>query len=488
MAAAAVRGAERLVDAPVRVTLLGPFTIRLGERSAGPWYRPADKRLCQLVMLSPGRRLGREVARELLFANLAPAASANALSTALSFARDALSAWVTRHPGCCERTAPTSGSRRRPPSRLTSKRMRRRSGPLLAWPGGPRDAALSRALAEDGVLLEDEPYADWALRPREALELLRQRGRLELARDRARGLGRSQPEAVIEAWEACLAHDAASEEAASSLMRVYSAQGQRQLASGTYERCRAAVEALGLQASPALEQVQRATMEVAPRSASTSGTALTPRRLSKEERRLVSVLFAELSGLSASPERRDPEDMRRVVGNALAGAIAEVEGLGGTVTSVSGAGLAAVFGAPEAHEDDPERAVRAGSRILSAVRAGGNAVGTGQLSVRIGVETGSAVVGPLWQAARAGYGVVGQVTEAAAALQSAAKAGSVLVGPATKLATEGIFEWGPTEEVFPGPGAKPWVAVSFAPRREGSWRRTSSPSTASSSAATTCSS
>ncbi len=53
------------------------------------------------------------------------------------------------------------------------------------------------ALAEHGVLLEDEPYADWALRPREALELVRQRARLELARDRARGRGGSTPEAAI---------------------------------------------------------------------------------------------------------------------------------------------------------------------------------------------------------------------------------------------------------------------------------------------------
>ena len=139
--------------------------------------------------------------------------------------------------------------------------------------------------------------------------------------------------------------------------------------------------------------------------------------------------------------------------------IAEVEGLGGTVTSVSGAGLAAVFGAPEAHEDDPERAVRAGSRMLSAVSAGANADGTEWLSVRIGVETGPAVVGPLWSGATAGYGAVGEVVEAAAALQSAAKAGSVLVGPATKLATEGVFDWGPTEDVSPGPGAKPLLAV-----------------------------
>ena len=61
---------RRAGDARVRVTLLGPFTIRLGERSAGPWYRPPAKRLCELVMVSPGLRVGREVARELLFADL----------------------------------------------------------------------------------------------------------------------------------------------------------------------------------------------------------------------------------------------------------------------------------------------------------------------------------------------------------------------------------------------------------------------------------
>ncbi len=91
MAGEAVSGSERSCDV-LRVTLLGPFTIKLGERSAGPWYRPPAKRLCELVMVSPGLRVGREVARELLFADLGPVASANALSRALSLAREALSA------------------------------------------------------------------------------------------------------------------------------------------------------------------------------------------------------------------------------------------------------------------------------------------------------------------------------------------------------------------------------------------------------------
>ena len=146
--------------------------------------------------------------------------------------------------------------------------------------------------------------------------------------------------------------------------------------------------------------------------------------------------------------------MRLVVGEALAGVIAEVEGLGGTVASVSGGGLEALFGAPEAHEDDPERAVRAGFRIMQLPRTIGDQAAT--LSVRVGIETGPAVVGPL--GTRVEYAAVGEVVGAAAALQSAAKAGAVLVGPATRAAVTGVFDWGPTEHVAVVPGAKPLVA------------------------------
>ena len=455
MAARAVSGTEGPTDPCVRVTLLGPFAIRLGERSAGPWYRPPAKRLCELVMVSPRLRVGREVARQLLFADLGPTASANALSRALSLARESLSALGEEVAGRlrADRAHIWFSAEAALEIDLVVHEEALRSA-LAMGPGGPRDVALSTALAEKGVLLEDEPYADWALRPREGLEMVRQRARLELARDRTRGRGRSAPEAVIEAWEDCLAHDPACEEAASSLMRVYSAQGQRQAVSVTYERCRAALEVLGLRASPALEEAERATMPPAPRSAPAGAGPLSPRRPLTDERRLVSVLFAELSGPAGMGRGLDPEDLRQVVGGALTGLIAEVEGLGGTVTVVSGAGLVALFGAPEAHEDDPERAVRAGGRILSVIGSGGHPPGPEALSVRAGIETGPAVIGSLG----AGYGALGEVVGAAAALQSAAKAGSVLVGPVTRAATEAAFEWGPTEEVAPTPGAKPLVA------------------------------
>ena len=83
---------------PFVVTLLGPFTIRLGERSSGPWPRPCAKRLCEFLMLRPDHRAGREVVREVLFANLAPNASGDALRKAVSMARQALSSFGKAGP------------------------------------------------------------------------------------------------------------------------------------------------------------------------------------------------------------------------------------------------------------------------------------------------------------------------------------------------------------------------------------------------------
>ena len=166
----------------------------------------------------------------------------------------------------------------------------------------------------------------------------------------------------------------------------------------------------------------------------------------------MSVLFAEVA--APTDLSGDPEDLREVVGQALARAINEVEGLGGTVTSVSGGGLQALFGAPEAHEDDPERALRAAFRALSAQTG---VVDESPSVLRIGVETGPAVVGHIGAGARFEYGAVGAVASTAAALQSLARPGSTLVGPATRAAVEDVFEWGPTEVVTLVTGAKPLV-------------------------------
>ncbi len=440
-------------QAPLLVSLLGPFSVASEERLAGPWERPVAKRLCALVLLSPGRRVTRLEACQALFSNLAPTEAARGLSKALSMARAALDplgdpgrgllradrGHIWADPGCplevdCE-----------------AQQELLRSA-LDAKPGQARDDLFALALANQGALLEDEPAAEWAHQLRERLEWARQEARLTLARDRTRGFGHCRPTDVVDAWEACLAHDATCEEGACALMRVYQAQGKQALVGETYRRCRSALEQLGLRISPALDEVYGEGLP-AERGPGTPKEASSPPAGAPyaEERRPVSVLFAELSG-TAGFNRADPEDLRDAVRQAVVGLITEVERLGGTVTSVSGAGLQALFGAPASHEDDPERAVRAAYRMLSSLAS------QSLLSLRVGVETGPAVVGPIAKSARADYGAVGEVVGAAASLQSVARPSSVLVGPATRSGTEGLFEWGPSEDVIISAGMKPFVA------------------------------
>ena len=318
---------------------------------------------------------------------------------------------------------------------------------LKTDPGPAREQKLAGALGFEGALLEDEPFAEWALHRRDQLELARQEARLALARDRDRMSGPLELDTrtgmTIDAWESCLQRDPACEEAAAALMRIYSARGQRHLVVRTYDRCRAALEDLGLRATPALDQLLADTTadgaryrQDGPISPALLGANSVPPH--REERRTVSVLYAEVA-TTAKATSADPEDVRAAVGEVLARVITEVEGLGGVVTSVSGRGLEAVFGAPEAHEDDPERAVRAAFRALSAGAAGSGGYAP---AVRIGIETGPAVVGPLGAGTKFEYGAVGAVVGEAAAIQSFAKPGSTLVGPATRKATEGIFTWG----------------------------------------------
>jgi DNA-binding SARP family transcriptional activator len=437
----------------LRARLLGPFFITVGDKKVGPWARPPAKRLLELLLISPGRRTGRGAACEALFPYLGPAAAARELSKALSMARGALSPLGEEAAGLIQADRAHIWADPATPLEVDLELLEEslRSA-LRTEPGLERDSQLVLALAEEGTLLEDEPVAEWAVRPRERLEWARQEARLALARDRTRGKGRSEPEAVIEAWAGSLAHDPTSEEAASALMRVYGAQRRHALVEATYERCRTALEELGLHISPALKEVHEATTAATDFPPRPEGPLPpTPVRY-REERRLVSVLFVELSGPVGIGQRLDPEDLRQVVGGALVGVIAKVEWLGGTVTSVSGAGLAALFGAPKSHEDDPERALRAAFGAVSG--AGDCAEG---LSVRAGIETGQAVVGPIGGASTSHYGALGEVVGVAAGLQSVAKAGSVLVGPVTRSATEGLFEWGPTEDVAISPGAKPLV-------------------------------
>ncbi len=162
----------------------------------------------------------------------------------------------------------------------------------------------------------------------------------------------------------------------------------------------------------------------------------------REERKVVTALFADLVGSTALGERLDPEEVKLVVGEAVARIVREVEALGGHVKDLAGDGVLAFFGAPVASEDDAERAVRAGLRIVEELGAYGREVeqawGIEGLSVRVGLGTGRVVLGAVGGGSRVEYGAFGDTVNLAARLQSAAEPGTVLVDEATARAVEGV--------------------------------------------------
>jgi class 3 adenylate cyclase/tetratricopeptide (TPR) repeat protein len=151
------------------------------------------------------------------------------------------------------------------------------------------------------------------------------------------------------------------------------------------------------------------------------------------ERRLVSVLFADLVGFTTLSERRDPEEVRELLSRYFDTCSRLIGLYGGTVEKFIGDAVMAVWGTPTATEDDGERAVRAALDLVTAVSALGDEVGAPELRARAGVLTGEAAV----TIGAEGQGMVaGDLVNTAARIQAAAEPGTVLVGDATRRATE----------------------------------------------------
>jgi class 3 adenylate cyclase/predicted ATPase/ABC-type transport system involved in cytochrome c biogenesis ATPase subunit len=172
-----------------------------------------------------------------------------------------------------------------------------------------------------------------------------------------------------------------------------------------------------------------------------SGPSAEPQRtMPQAERRQLTVMFADLVGSTALSTRLDPEDVREVLHayqNAVTGEIARV---GGHAARLMGDGVLAYFGWPHAHEDDAERAVRAGLAIVAAVSRLCTPDGE-PLAVRVGIATGLVVVGDLDdEGAAQEETVVGETPNLAARLQAAAEPGTVLIADGTRRLLGGLFE------------------------------------------------
>jgi class 3 adenylate cyclase/tetratricopeptide (TPR) repeat protein len=155
-----------------------------------------------------------------------------------------------------------------------------------------------------------------------------------------------------------------------------------------------------------------------------------------EERRVVSILFADLSGYTAYAERMDPEAVKGMLDRTLRRLSEEVERVGGTIDKYIGDNVMAVFGAPVAHEDDPVRAIRAGLAMQETmVQLNEQLPGDLSFSLRVGINTGEVLAGRMGE----GYTVIGDAVNVAARLQAAARPGSVTVGETTYRAAEEDF-------------------------------------------------
>jgi DNA-binding SARP family transcriptional activator/class 3 adenylate cyclase len=257
-------------------------------------------------------------------------------------------------------------------------------------------------------------------------------------------LGRDRE--LIGELETLVAEHPYRERLRAQLMLALYRSGRQAEALSAYREARCTLaDELGLEPSQELKQLEQAilrqdaTLTLAPpvnleidsKPPPAPPAAVPPAR---EERKVVTVLFADLVGFTAQAERLDPEDVRAIQDRYWAPVRAEIERHGGTVEKFVGDAVMALFGAPRAHEDDPERAVRAALAIRGWARGEG-------LEVRIAATTGEALV-RLGAQPLAGEGMAaGDVVNSAARLQAAAPVNGILVGDRTRRATDHVIDY-----------------------------------------------
>jgi class 3 adenylate cyclase len=193
----------------------------------------------------------------------------------------------------------------------------------------------------------------------------------------------------------------------------------------------------------------------------TCGTPSTPAVEGERQRKVISVVFADLVGYTARSEMTDAEDVRDLLERYYERVSIEVERFGGSVEKFIGDAVMGVFGAPVARGDDAERAVRAALQIPVAVAALNKEMPDAELEVRVGVNTGEAVVelDPISERAAL---VVGDMVNTASRLESAAPPGRVLVGEETYRVTHRSIRYEGVEPIIAKNKQDPvpaWLAV-----------------------------
>jgi len=192
------------------------------------------------------------------------------------------------------------------------------------------------------------------------------------------------------------------------------------------------------------------------------------RSLLGEQRKVVTVLFADLSGSTPLAERLDPEELRGILASYFGALARQIQRYEGTIDKYIGDAVMAVFGAPIAHEDDAERAINAALAMQTSIARLNDDLDRRhgvRLSLRIGVNTGEVVAGMLAGDVQSAYTVVGDAVNTAQRLESAAPLGGILVSASTRHLSIHSFEFEETAPLTLKGKAEPVVAYRVRRRR-----------------------
>jgi class 3 adenylate cyclase len=163
------------------------------------------------------------------------------------------------------------------------------------------------------------------------------------------------------------------------------------------------------------------------------------------ERKQVTIMFADISGFTAMSEKADPEHVRRIMNACFDSLVPAIRDFGGTVDKFIGDEIMALFGAPVAHENDPERALRVALELLKRLSEF-NRQNNVDLGLHFGINTGTVIAGGIGSQAQQQYSVMGDAVNIASRLEDASDRGQIFVGPDTYRLTAPLFDF---EELAP---------------------------------------
>jgi DNA-binding SARP family transcriptional activator len=416
--------------------LLGPLEARLDDRPL-PLGGIRQRGLLALLLLRANEVVARDRLIDELWRDHAPESAANALAALVARLRRALppDVLVTRSGGYEARVDPAAVDLHR-----FERLVEEGSHSLAAGDEADAAARLRTALALwRGPPLADftyEPFAEATIRRLEELRLTALENRI----DADLALGRHAQ--LVGELQALVREQPLRERLRGQLMLALYRSGRQAEALEAYrDGRRTLLDELGIDPSPALQELEQAILRQdarveAPAKLRAGQTAPPGAAPPADEARPATLLAADLVGAKALGERLSPEEADALVGESMAMMRLAVEEYGGTVQAVQGDGIAASFGVPDRHENDPERAARAALRILERVDEYANDVesawGITAFAARIGIVNGA---------------VDGDAARIAERVQAAADPGTILVGGAAVRRLSHRFTLEPHGEV-----------------------------------------